>query len=64
MAVAEWSQRRPAAALTHFMEARKRLVQAGNALPVDVTPGQRAEFLGYLDRMIAFLIGAKTEPAK
>ena len=64
MAVEEWSRRRPSEALTHFMEARKRLGQAGNELPVDVTPGQRAEYLGYLDRMIAFLIGARIEPAK
>lgn len=62
-AVDEWSKRRPSEALGHFMEARKRLGQAGSALPQGVTASQRAEYLVYLDRMIAFLKGAKIEPA-
>ncbi len=64
MAVAEWSRRRPSEALTLFMDARKRIGQAGNALPQGVTLSQRVEYLAYLDRTIAFLTGAKIEPSK
>jgi hypothetical protein len=64
MAVDEWSKRRPSEALGHFMEARKRLSQAGSALPQGVTASQHAEYCAYLDGMIAFLKGAKIEPAK
>lgn len=64
MAVEAWSNRRPTEALTHFMEARKRIGLAGNTLPQGVTPSQRVEYLAYLDRSIAFLKGAKVEPSK
>lgn len=64
MAVAEWSKRRPSEALKLFMDARKRIGQAGNALPQGVTLSQRVEYLAYLDRTIAFLTGAKIEPSK
>jgi tetratricopeptide (TPR) repeat protein len=62
IAVEAWANRHASEALTGFTEARKRLDQAGNSLPSGVTPGQRAEYLAYLDRMIAFLIGAKIQP--
>ena len=64
MAVEAWSKRRPAEALTRFIEARRRIGQAGNLLPEGVTPSQRVEYLAYLDRTIAFLKGAKVEPVK
>lgn len=63
-AVEAWSNRRPAQALANFMEARKRIGLAGDVLPSGVTPSQRAEYVAYLDRTIAFLKGAKVEPAK
>jgi tetratricopeptide (TPR) repeat protein len=64
MAVAEWAKRRPSEALTLFIDARKRIGQAGNALPQGVTLSQRVEYLAYLDRTIAFLTGAKIEPVR
>jgi tetratricopeptide (TPR) repeat protein len=64
MAVEAWTNRRPAEAMKYFMEARKRLNQAGGNLPQGVTPSQRAEYIAYLDYQIAFLKGAKIEPAK
>jgi tetratricopeptide (TPR) repeat protein len=64
MAVETWSQRRPGEALKHFIEARRRIAQAGNQLPLGVTPSQSAEYVAYLDRTIAFLKGAKVEPMK
>ena len=64
MAVEEWSQRRASEALKHFLEARKRLGQAGTTLPAGTTPDQRATYIAYLDRTIAFLKGAKVEPSK
>ncbi|MEI6177371.1 MAG: O-antigen ligase family protein [Verrucomicrobiota bacterium] len=63
-AVATWAKRRPGPALFLFMEAKKRVGQAGNQLPKDVTPSQRAKYLNYLDRQIAFLKGAKVVPVK
>jgi tetratricopeptide (TPR) repeat protein len=64
IAVEAWSNRKPSEALAGFMEARKRIGQAVNALPQGVTPSQRIEYIDYLDRTIAFLKGAKVEPAK
>jgi tetratricopeptide (TPR) repeat protein len=64
MAVEAWSQRQPSKALTLFIEARKRVAQAGNELPAGVTPSQQAEYIAYLDRSIAFLKGAKVQPAE
>ncbi len=64
MAVEAWSQRRPSEALKHFIEARRRIAQAGNQLPLGVPPSQSAEYVAYLDRTIAFLKGAKVEPMK
>ncbi|MDP3850795.1 MAG: O-antigen ligase family protein [Luteolibacter sp.] len=64
MAVEAWSKRRPAEAMALFIEARKRIGQAANNLPEGVTPSQRVEYTAYLDRSIAFLKGAKIEPAK
>jgi tetratricopeptide (TPR) repeat protein len=57
-----WSKRRPSEALSRFMEARKRVGQAGNQLPQGVSLSDRVEYLDYLDRTIAFLKGAKVEP--
>jgi tetratricopeptide (TPR) repeat protein len=64
LAVEAWTQRNPSEALKLFIEARKRVGQAGNNLPEGVTPSQRIEYIDYLDRTIAFLKGAKVEPAK
>ena len=64
LAVEAWAQRKPSEALKLFIEARKRVGQAGNNLPEGVTPSQRIEYIDYLDRTIAFLKGAKVEPAK
>jgi tetratricopeptide (TPR) repeat protein len=63
-AVEAWSKRRPSEALARFIEARKRVGQAGKELPQGVTASQRAEFVDYLDRTIAFLKGAKVQPAR
>jgi tetratricopeptide (TPR) repeat protein len=63
-AVDAWSKRQPSKAMALFIEARKRVNMAGNDLPAGVTPGQRLEYIAYLDRTIAFLKGAKVEPAK
>ncbi len=62
-AVEAWSNRKPSEALRLFIEARKRIGQAGNSLPEGVTPDERAEYIGYLDRSIAFLKSAKVVPA-
>ena len=64
IAAMEWSQRRPSEALRDFMAARQRIAQAGNELPQGITPSQRLVFIAYLDRMTAFLTGAKVQPAK
>lgn len=64
MAVEAWSQRRPAEAMKHFMEAKRRVGQAKGFLPEGVTPSQSVEYNAYLDETIAFLKGAKVEPAK
>ncbi|MBC8128105.1 MAG: O-antigen ligase family protein [Gloeobacteraceae cyanobacterium ES-bin-144] len=64
MAVEAWSKRQPAQAMYYFIEARKRITQAGGALPEGVSGSQRVEYIDYLDRMIAFLKGAKVEPSK
>jgi tetratricopeptide (TPR) repeat protein len=64
MAVDAWSKRQPSEALTHFIEARRRIDQAGNQLPAGITPSQRIETIAYLDRMILFLKGAKVQPIK
>ena len=64
MAVDAWSGRRPAEALKYFIEARRRISQAGGKLPQEVTPSQSIEYTAYLDRTIAFLKSAKVEPAK
>ncbi|MEN9975542.1 MAG: hypothetical protein RLZZ282_1548 [Verrucomicrobiota bacterium] len=64
MAVESWSQRQAPVALKQFLDARKRIAQAGNELPAGVTSKQRAEFIVYLDRMIAFLKGAKVVPSE
>ncbi len=62
MAVEAWSQRQPSKALALFIEARRRVGQAGNELPAGVTPSQQAEYIAYLDRSIAFLKGARVQP--
>lgn len=64
MAVDAWAKRQPAEALAYFIDARNRTGRAGNVLPQGVTLTQRAEYLAYLDRTIAFLKGAKIEPAR
>lgn len=64
LAVEAWSARKPSEALFGFIEAKKRIGQAGNALPEGVTANQRTETIAYLDQMIAFLKDAKIEPAK
>lgn len=64
IAVQEWSQRHPSEALRHFIEARQRIGLAGSELPEGITPSQRLTYLAYLERMIAFLTGAKVQPAK
>ncbi len=64
MAVEAWSGRKPSEALFDFMEAKKRIGQAANVLPEDVTPQQRTEYIAFLDQRIAFLKGAKIEPTK
>jgi tetratricopeptide (TPR) repeat protein len=63
-AVEAWSKRRSSEALKWFMEARRRIAQAGNELPEGVTPSQRIEYIAYLDRTIQFLKGAKVEEMK
>lgn len=60
-AAAAWRDRRPAEALTGFIEAKRRIGMASE-LPGDVTPSNRLEYLTYLDRAIAYLTGARVEP--
>lgn len=62
MASAAWAARRPEEALGYFIEAKNRIGQA-TELPSGITPSQRVELLHYLDQSIAFLKGAKIEPA-
>lgn len=64
MAVETWSQRQPSKAMALFIEARWRISQAGGELPAGVTPSQQVEYTAYLDRSIAFLKGAKVQPAE
>jgi tetratricopeptide (TPR) repeat protein len=64
VAIEEWSKRRPAEAMKHFLEARKRLAQAGGNLPYGITPSQSLEFTHYLDEQIALLKAAKVQPAE
>ena len=61
MADALWKGRRPAEALGHFIEAKRRINMIGET-PADITPGKRLEYLAYLDKMIAFFQGAKVVP--
>jgi tetratricopeptide (TPR) repeat protein len=62
IAVDAWMDRRPEVALSRFMEARVRILAAAD-LPQGATQNQRAEHRANIDRMIAFLRGAKVEPA-
>lgn len=62
LAVARWGKRQAAEAMYGFIEAKKRVTQAGNQLPQGVTPSDRVEYIDYLDRSINFLKGAKIEP--
>ena len=62
-AIEEFRQREPGKAMTHFMEARKRVGMAAQ-LPQGVTPKQRDEHVTALDRAIEFLKGAQIEPEK
>jgi O-antigen ligase/tetratricopeptide (TPR) repeat protein len=64
MAVEAWSQRQPSQALAKFIEARRRAGMAHNDLPAGISPSDRDEYIAYLDRSIAFLKGAKVEPAE
>lgn len=60
---ATWDKRKPAEALWYFTEAKRR-ISSTSALPPGVTPAQRLEYLGYLDRCITFLEGAHVLPVK
>jgi hypothetical protein len=62
MADSAWLARRPAEALAYFLEAKKRILQANQSLPTNVTPSQREEYLGYLDKSISYLEGARVIP--
>lgn len=61
-AVEAWSKRQPSEAMKLFIEARRRVGQAGANLPAGVTSSQSAEYTAYLDRTIEFLKGAKVTP--
>ena len=63
-AVDDWKARNPSAALAGFVEARRRVGLAAQNLPEGVTLVDRKEYIDYLDRMIAFLKGAKVQPAE
>ena len=58
-----WSRRDPSVALKWFVEARKRVAQAGKDLPEGVTASGRLEYIDYLDKTIQFLKGAGIKPA-
>ncbi len=62
LASSAWAARRPAEALGHFIEAKKRIEMAGGQLPNGVTPSQQLEYLAYLNKTIEYLKGAKIEP--
>ena len=62
LAAKAWNTRRAGEALGYFIEAKRRLSEARQFLPADVTPAQRLEYVAYLDRSIAYLQGAKITP--
>ena len=62
LAAQAWAARRPSEALGYFIEAKRR-IGLTNDLPSGVNPVQRVEYLAYLDKTIAYLRGAKVEPA-
>lgn len=64
MAVATWKGRKPEEALSLFIQARNRVEQARGQLPPGVTAAQRAEYVSYLDRNIAFLRGARVKETR
>ena len=59
----EWKNRRPSQALSGFLKAKERLLQAGSTLPEGISAEDRREMVSHLDEMIVFLRGAKIEPA-
>jgi len=61
MATTSWAARKPAEAMGYFIEAKRRIGLASE-LPQGLTPEQRAEYVAYLDKTIAYLKGAKIEP--
>ena len=56
-----WNGRHPSEALGYFIEGKRRIEMA-QEMPVNITLSQRLEHLGYLDKKIAYLKGAKVEP--
>lgn len=63
-AVNEWSANQYPKALAGFIEAERRVGMAGQQLPQAVTPEDRAEYLAYLRRTIAYLKSTNVEPAE
>jgi len=59
-----WQQREPEQALALYLQARQHLDQSSGQLPADVSADQRQKYLEDLDHNIAFLRGAKVEPAE
>jgi O-antigen ligase/tetratricopeptide (TPR) repeat protein len=58
----QWKSRHAPEAMRDFMMA-KAITAATTTLPTGVTPLQRADYLNYLEKAIAFLKGAKVQPA-
>ncbi len=56
-----WLQRNPSLAMSYFIEARRRILQAGE-LPDGVTAEQRATVLRYLERVIGLFQRTRIEP--
>ncbi len=63
LAVEAWEERRGSDALKLFLDARHR-IGVSRALPENVTPEKRNEWIAYLDRSIGYLRAAKYKPSE
>ena len=63
MALDAWKERKPEIALGGFIEAQRRLQVAGDQLPGGVSMDDRTKYMTYLEQTIAFMKGAKIQPA-
>ncbi|MEX1049458.1 MAG: O-antigen ligase family protein [Akkermansiaceae bacterium] len=62
IATARWAEKKPAEAMAHFMEAKRRIGMT-RELPKGVTLEKRLEYVAYLDQMIGYFKKTKVEPS-